>query len=40
MLIVDIPNPLIGDINEYERFVNVNTQQEAKEPIDHGESPK
>ncbi|XP_055297587.1 uncharacterized protein LOC129566075 [Sitodiplosis mosellana] len=38
--IVDVANPLIGDLDEYERFVRVHTNDHAIEPIDHGERSK
>lgn len=34
----DIPNPLIGDIEEFERFVKVNVQKGVIEPSGHGAS--
>lgn len=36
IIVSDIANPLIGDINEYERFVNVFTQKLPTRPKDHG----
>lgn len=32
----DIPNPLIGDIVEYERFILLHTQKYLVVPYDHG----
>lgn len=33
----DVANPLIGDLIEYERFVYVHTDAQARVPADHGD---
>lgn len=37
VIFLDIANPLIGDVVEYERFVHVHTDKYTREPADHGE---
>lgn len=36
----DIANPLIGDIIEYQRFVQIHTMRTITKPIDHGPHEK